>query len=230
MKNALKLSILTACCAVVCACANKQPQKENLPEGYTSGRLLLDELKGQVTKVIERSYPATADGKIDEEAGFHWETTYNYSPEGDLLSVLNDDGDVAYDTKTIRSECEVPNRISKYSYTEKANEEISYGYEYTYEYDNEGFVTKESCNYFGELSGSYDDTYTYNADHEVVGIERNGNSDELIYTRSTEITVKERDKHGNWTSRFLKSTTTDEEEEEPYSSYSITEREITYAE
>ncbi|MBP5365119.1 MAG: hypothetical protein J6Y82_04255 [Bacteroidales bacterium] len=228
MKNALKLSTLIACCAVVCACSNKQQEPANeakksaLPEGYTSPMLLIHDLKGQVTCMVETTYYCESEDVEVGEDDIIKEYTYKFSENGELTSVTYAGGG-GVDMKSVVIEYDAKNRISHYAYK---NDWMSF--DSKYQYDGSNRIVKETEETDGEVFATAVNEYGYNSNSELESNYYSIDVEEETVTGNVFYKVKERDSKGNWTKRYVEDIQ-DTEEEEGYTTASMVVRKIYYA-
>lgn len=72
-------------------------------------------------------------------------------------------------------------------------------------------VASTKYTFYGEISGSSEATYHYDAEGNFTGATDEGVSDGIEFVHNTVYTIKETDEFGNWTKAIVKYTETDTE-------------------
>ena len=196
---------------------------------FLSPDLQLHNLHGQVKKVSTTIYDADKNGHRNFESH---KTQLTFDEQGNWTA----NEQTCFTKSNFKRNAKGQITENKYRYIVNKAEDYGYDYEYEYFYNPAGFLIEMGEDYTGELCGSMTHRYTYNEDGERTVITVSGVGDGVGLEEKIEITIKERDDHGNWICALYKdtSTTTEEYGEEgqtdvsTFTNYSLHVRKIEY--
>lgn len=198
-------------------------------EQFLSPDLQLHCLRGQVKKVSTTIYNSDKDGHRNFESN---KTLLTFDEQGSWTG----NEQTRFTKANFKRNGKGQLTALHYKYIINKAEDYGYDYEYEYLYNPGGFRIEMGEDYTGELCGSMTHRYTYNEEGEPTVITVSGVGDGVGLEEKIEITIKERDDHGNWICALYKdtSTTTEEYGEEgqtdvsTYTNYSLHIRKIEY--
>ncbi|MBQ7741333.1 MAG: hypothetical protein IJT90_00175 [Bacteroidaceae bacterium] len=204
-------------------------EREEGGSAFLSPDLQLHCLRGQVKKVSTTIYNSDKYGHRNFESN---KTLLTFDEQGNWTG----NEQVRFSKSNFKRNAKGQLTALHYRYIIDKAEDYGYDYEYEYFYNPAGFRIEMGEDYTGELCGSMTHRYSYNEDGEPTVITTSGVGDGVGLEEKIEITVKERDDHGNWICALYKdtSTTTEEYGEEgqtdvsTFTNYSLHVRKIEY--
>ena len=122
--------------------------------------------------------------------------TISFDKDGKLLI----DNQRNYNSKTSKEERDAQGRLIMIHHD--PDEEFGAETTYTFGYEN-GRLSVERNEWMGELFGTSESTYFYDAEGHGVKTVCKGNSDEIEFTYTSTYAIKEKDEKGNWTKRII---------------------------
>ena len=172
---------------------------------FLSPDLQLHNLRGQVKKVSTTIYDADKNGHRNFESH---KTLLTFDEQGNWTG----NEQARFSKSNCKRNAKGQLTALRYRYIISKAEDYGYDYEYEYFYNPAGFRIEMGEDYSGELCGSMTHRYAYTEQGDPTTITVSGVGDGVGLEEKIEITIKERDDHGNWIAALYKSTSTTTEE------------------